>query len=83
MNEQQLCPFMTWGSKLAMIFAGLEAQWCHRFRASLVEELEIKAAREGLNLKGAAISQAGDNLVEYTIGKIHRFLGSEEAASAL
>ena len=56
MNEQQLCPFMTWGSKLAMLFAGLEAPWCHRFRATLVEELEAKAANEGLNLRAAARS---------------------------
>ena len=90
LTEKQLCPHTTWGSKLAMLFAGLEHPWCSRFRASLIDELETLAAQQARKNKAhpAAIGkpqttdQQGEQLIEHAIRQMHRFLGSEEAAQA-
>jgi hypothetical protein len=77
LSERQICPDTTWGTKLAMLFAGLNAEWCQDFRDSLTDTLEKIVSRQPVTS-----AEKGEAVVAVAIKLIHKFLKSEKAAAA-
>ena len=57
LNSRQICPDITWGAKIEMLFRALESNWTSNFRFNLTERLQIKE-EQGV---------PGNDIVEFAI----------------
>jgi hypothetical protein len=81
-NERQICPTVTWGVKLEMIFRALDAPWACQYKFHLVRRLQDQVAAMELTTEAdqAMATDDGEALVGATIAEILDYLATVDVS---
>ena len=80
-NERQICPIVTWGCKLEMIFRALEAPWAVQFKYQLTCKLQTDIAARTDEYRMTA--DDGESLVTSVIADLLEFMATVDVSTAM
>ena len=79
-NERQICPIVSWGCKLEMLFRALDAPWASQFKFHLTRRLQDEIAV--MDIDDGPDAEDGEALIVSTIADITEFLATVDVGSS-